>query len=68
MEKTKKSEMVTIRMSPEEKKATQNLAERLGISTADVLRLSLIHTLNDTSGAIIPELLNVKGTNGQPSI
>jgi antitoxin component of RelBE/YafQ-DinJ toxin-antitoxin module len=42
----KRTKIVMIHMVPEEKKAATELAEQLGVSMSDVIRLSLHETLN----------------------
>jgi len=68
MVKTKKSAIVTIRMSPAEKQATIDLADRLGIDISDVVRLSLREVLKQKSGFTIfniPDVItNQVGQNG----
>lgn len=66
MGKSNKTEMITIRLSPSEKQSAQDLANRLGISTTDVLRLSLINTLNKIDGIPNPTLIDVAVGHGQP--
>ncbi len=64
MAKTTKSAVVTIRMLPDEKKGAEELADRLGLNIADVIRLSLNETLKKKDGAAIfniPDVINAAG-------
>ena len=47
--KAKRTVIVMIRMVPEEKRAAAELADRLGVSMSDVIRLSLHETLQRTN-------------------
>ncbi|PWB53387.1 MAG: hypothetical protein C3F13_09600 [Anaerolineales bacterium] len=51
MSKVKKTEVVMIRMVPEEKRAAVELADQLGVSFSDVIRLSLHETLRRTNAS-----------------
>ncbi len=42
MAKTRKSEIITVRMSPAEKESATNLADQLGLNVSDVIRLAVI--------------------------
>jgi antitoxin component of RelBE/YafQ-DinJ toxin-antitoxin module len=61
MAKTRKSEIVTIRMIPEEKRAASELADRLGINVTDVIRLALADTIR--RGSISLDGIAVIGQN-----
>ena len=47
--KAKRTVIVMIRMVPEEKRAATELADQLGVSMSDVIRLSLRETLHRTN-------------------
>ncbi len=67
MGKTTKSAIVTIRMLPAEKKAAEELADRLGLNVADVIRLSLTETLKKKGGSVIFTIPDVATIQGGPN-
>lgn len=55
MEKNKRTEVLFVRMSPNEKQAVSELAAKLSLGVSDLARLSLRETIQKGSISILPD-------------
>jgi hypothetical protein len=58
--RVKKSENINVRLAPAQKQAATELADRSGLSLADIVRLSLSDALEKAKEGKFPEVLSKK--------